>query len=176
MYTALHVGDEFFGLILNEIHHAVVQYVGGRFYQTITARVSFSGELEIAGLGFFSRDESGKITMDGEPYIVLPGWGSVPWFANEQGWWLASFGCGRIPVEIVNPEFFNGLVLLYELWDIAEEEIGQGSQPHLDVSMYAIVRNLELSFNANYPFGEGWIYGPPVVAKIVEIFDLGYRW
>jgi len=175
-YLALSVGDDFFDLTLSAIQSSVVQYDGGQFYRTVTARAGFSGELEIAGLGFFSRDDNGKITMDGDPYVILPGWGSVPWFANEQGWMLAGFGCGRIPVNITNPEFFNDLDLLYEIWDIAEDEIGQGPQPHLDVSMYATIRNLELSFNASYPFGEGWVYGPPVVAEIVKVFGLGYRW
>jgi|GEM_PF-3032812 len=176
-HRAISVGDEFFGLTLTEIQSSVVEYVNGELYRTLEARASFSGEIIVDGLVFFSRLEDGTFSMWGDSpdnYIIALGAGAVPWFAKEYGWWLGGWGCTRIPLHITSPEILTNLDLLRKQWEIAEEEIGHGPLSALDMFMSLRIRNLNLAFNANYPFGEGWGHNP-VVAEIVGVFDMGHR-
>ena len=112
--------------------------------------------------------ENGTITISDEFPIIAIGWGSVPWFANEYGWHLSGWGCGRIPLRIVNTEIFDDWELWDELWEYIEGLAGIDSLDIIEVLMAIKITNINLAFNADYPFGEGWIY-EPIVAEIAEI-------
>ena len=177
-YRILREGDEFLGLTLREIQSSVLQYADNQFNRTLMARASFSGDITVHGIGFMERLDDGSFTHDNSRsafVLAIPGYwqGSVPWFANEYRWWLGSWGCGRIPLYITNFEMITELLELEEFWENAEREMDVGFLSHLDVGMHIKIRNIDLAFNANYPFGEGWDYRP-LVAEIVEVLSLNY--
>jgi len=155
-------------LILQEIRNSVVKYIDDRFY-TLIAQASFLGEVNVSGIVFVSRlgDNSFDILSS-----TIAGGGNIPWFANEYHWVFAAWGCTRIPIDVTNIELLKPY--LDEIWKIAEYETGH-TLKSLDVGISAIARNPILSYNANYPFGEGWSYYPMVV-ELIEITDVGYRW